>query len=167
MQAIIRLAKQGDLPAMEWEGEYTHFRRLYQDAYESARNGHALLWVVEIPGAGLVAQAFVQLSSTRRDLADGITKAYVYGFRVRPNFRGRGLGTRLMQVIEAELYRRGFRQVCLNVTRDNHEARRLYERLGYRVAALEEGRWSYIDDRGVRQYVHEPAWRMEKRLLPV
>ncbi len=164
IKGVFRMAQREDLPAMEWDGEYTHFRRLYQDAYESAQQGHALLWVVEVQGAGLIGQAFVQLSSSRRELADGVTKAYVYGFRVRPEYRGYGIGTRLMQVVEADLYRRGFRLVCLNVTRDNHGARRLYERLGYRVVAVEEGRWSYLDQHGVRQNVHEPAWRMEKRL---
>lgn len=163
---VIRQARREDLPAMEWEGEYSHFRRLYQEAFESAQIGHALLWVVELSGDGLVAQAFVQLVSSRKELADGVTRAYVYGFRVRPEHRRNGIGTRLMQVVEADLYRRGFRQVCLNVTRQNSDAKRLYERLGYRVVAVEEGRWSYLDDRGVRQYVHEPAWRMEKRLTP-
>lgn len=163
---VIRQVRREDLLAMEWDGEYTHFRRLYQEAFENAQIGHALLWVVEHPGQGLVAQAFVQLVSSRRELADGVTRAYVYGFRVRREHRRNGIGTLLMQAVEADLYRRGFRQVCLNVTRDNHNAKRLYERLGYRVTAVEEGRWSYIDDRGVRQYVHEPAWRMEKRLSP-
>jgi ribosomal protein S18 acetylase RimI-like enzyme len=161
---LIRQARRDDLPAMEWEGEYTHFRRLYQEAFESARIGHALLWVVEQPGGGLVAQAFVQLVSSRKELADGVHRAYVYGLRVRREHRRNGIGTRLMQAVEADLYRRGFRLVCLNVSRDNGEAKRLYERLGYRIVAVEEGRWSYIDDRGVRQYMHEPAWRMEKRL---
>ena len=72
-----RYLVHADLPALEWNGEYTHFRRLYQDAFESAQHGHALLWVVEVQGAGLIGQAFVQLSSSRRELADGVTKAYV------------------------------------------------------------------------------------------
>jgi len=53
----------------------------------------------------------------------------------------------------------------LNVSRDNLDARRLYERLGYRVVAGDPGRWSYLDEHGIRHDVNEPAWRMEKKLI--
>lgn len=163
---VVRQATRADLLPMEWDGEYRHFRRLYRDVYQSGEQGHALLWVVELPGAGLIAQAFVQLRSARAELADGSHRAYLYGFRVRSGYRRQGLGTYLMKFIEADLLRRGYGCLCLNVNRDNDEARRLYERLGYRIVAAEAGRWSYLDDQGLRQEVNEPAWRMEKTLFP-
>ncbi len=163
-EVLIRSATLEDLPALEWEGEFAHFRRLYQDVYESARRGEAVLWVVEVPGVGVVGQAFVQLTSARTELANGSTRAYVYGFRIQPAYRSQGIGTRLLQLVESDLKRRGFRSVVLNVSRDNRSARRLYERLGYRVVAAEPGSWSYLDQFGRRQQVNEPAWRMEKVL---
>jgi ribosomal protein S18 acetylase RimI-like enzyme len=163
-EVLIRAATLEDLPALEWDGEFAHFRRLYQDVYQSARRGEAVLWVVEVPGVGVVGQVFVQLNSARMELANGSTRAYVYGFRIQPAYRSQGIGTRLLQSVEADLTRRGFRRVVLNVSRENHSARRLYERLGYRVVAAEPGRWSYLDQFGYRQEVNEPAWRMEKSL---
>jgi ribosomal protein S18 acetylase RimI-like enzyme len=163
-EVLIRVATLDDLPALEWDGEFAHFRRLYQDVYQSSRRGEAVLWVVEVPGVGVVGQAFVQLSSARMELANGSTRAYVYGFRIQPAYRSQGIGTRLLQRVEADLFGRGFRRVVLNVSRENHSARRLYERLGYRVVAAEPGRWSYLDQFGRRQEVDEPAWRMEKPL---
>jgi ribosomal protein S18 acetylase RimI-like enzyme len=70
----------------------------------------------------------------------------------------------MMQVIESDLRRRGYSCVTLNVGQENHAARRLYERLGYRVVGDDPGRWHYIDDKGRQQQVVEPAWRMEKQL---
>jgi ribosomal protein S18 acetylase RimI-like enzyme len=160
----IRHATRTDLLALEWNGEYAHYRRLYRDIYRSSLKGEAVLWVAELKGVGIIGQLFVQLISVRRDLADGHQRAYIYGFRVMPAYRGHGLGTRMMSVAEADLARRGFRWVVLNVGRDNLEARQLYERLGYRVVAAEPGRWSYLDDQGVMREVNEPAWRMEKEL---
>lgn len=160
----IRVAREEDLPALEWEGEYTHFRRLYQDIFRSAQRGEAVLWVAELEGK-IIGQLFVQLSSGRPELADGERRAYIYGFRVRSEYRRRGVGTRMMNAAEMDLVKRGYRLVTLNVNRDNPGARRLYERLGYRVVGSEEGRWSYVDDRGQRREVHEPAWRMEKNLF--
>ena len=75
------------------------------------------------------------------------------------------MGTRLLQVAEADLVARGYLQVTLNVARENLAARRLYERHGYRVVAPEPGRWQYIDHHGRLREVNEPSWRMEKNFL--
>lgn len=160
----IRPVVRKDLPDLEWDGEYTHFRRMFQDAFHQAERGEAILWVVDLGGVGLIGQLFVQLDSHRTELADGHNRAYIHAFRVRSPYRGQGLGTRLLKYAEADLVQRGFRQACLNVGRDNPDAFRLYQRQGYRVVAAEPGIWSYIDHLGMRHEVHEPAWRMEKDL---
>ena len=49
-----------------------------------------------------------------------------------PERRGRGTGTLLMAEAERLARERGATQVKLAVGVDNHDARRLYERLGYR-----------------------------------
>jgi ribosomal protein S18 acetylase RimI-like enzyme len=163
-QVIIRNVTQADLIALEWEGEFQHFRRMYADIYEHARKGTSVLWLAELPEKGVIGQVFIQLNSNRPELADGVIRAYLYGFRIKPVYRGRGLGTQMMDIVEKDLVKRGFHYVTLNVGRDNPDARRLYERLGYTVIAAEPGIWSYIDDRGERRDVNEPAWRMQKQL---
>ena len=160
----IRPAVKVDLPALEWDGEYQHFHRLYTDAYRLVETGDVIIWLAELPMRGVVGQLFVSLKSGRTELSDGKTRAYVYAFRVKPAFQGWGVGTRLMDVVEADLLQRGYHRVSLNVGQTNEGARRLYERLGYHVSGTDPGRWSYVDDKGQRQEVHEPAWRMEKIL---
>ena len=166
-EVTIRLATQADLPAMEWNGEYKHFRRLYRDIFESSQRGEAILWIAELPGLGLIGQIFVQFSSARKELADGSYRAYIYGFRIQHAYRGLGLGSHMLQIVEDDLYRRGFRISVLNVGRDNTEAYQLYLRRGYEVVGDEPGQWSYLDEKGVHQWVNEPAWRMEKALEPI
>ena len=159
----IRQVTREDLPALEWEGEYRHFRRLFADAYHRAERGEAVLWIAELPEVGVIGQLFVQIGNHRNNSSEnGGGKAYIYGFRVRAQYRDHGIGSRLLETAEADLASRGFHRVALNVGRDNNDARRLYERFGYRVVAPEPGIWSYVDHRGRRQYVQEPAWRMEK-----
>jgi ribosomal protein S18 acetylase RimI-like enzyme len=160
----IRQAKEADLPSMEWNGEYAHFRRLYQEVFETSLRGEAILWVAELNGTGLVGQVFVQLESARKELADGSQRAYIYGFRIQSAYRGQGLGSYMLGVVEEDLFRRGFRIAVLNVGKDNQDARLLYERQGYRIVAAEPGQWSYLDEDGRRRWVDEPAWRMEKVL---
>lgn len=160
----VRQAKYTDLPALEWDGEFIQFRRLYAEAYRRSEAGEAVLWVAVDPDLGIVGQLFVHMRSERKELADGRNRAYIYGFRVRPAYRNQGIGSLLLDIAEHDLKQRGFRWTVLNVARDNPDARRLYERRGYRVIGGDPGRWSYIDERGARREVVEPAWRMQKDL---
>jgi ribosomal protein S18 acetylase RimI-like enzyme len=164
-QVKIRQAVREDLPALEWDGELLHYRRLFADVFQYTQQGEAIIWLADLPGSGIIGQLFVHLHSQRADLADGVHRAYIYGFRVRSAYQGRGLGTHMMARAEEDLYQRGFTWVALNVGRDNPGARRLYERLGYSVVGPDPGRWSYIDNTGVLRHMHEPAWRMEKKLF--
>jgi ribosomal protein S18 acetylase RimI-like enzyme len=164
-QVCIRTAARSDLPALEWDGELKHFRRLFADAYERVEQGQAVILIAEIPEAGLIGQLFLSLRSGRLELSDGVTRGYIYGVRVRPEYRNHGVGTQLMLAAETELIERRFYYATLNVGQDNPKAQCLYEHLGYRVVAPESGRWCYQDENGQRREVHEPAWRMEKLLL--
>jgi ribosomal protein S18 acetylase RimI-like enzyme len=161
----VRLARRDDLPALEWEGEFIHFRNLYTDTFRRMELGHSLMWVADMPTIGLIGQLFVSLLSTRSELSDGKNRAYIYGFRVRPLYRNQGVGSLLISTAEDDLKLRGYSHVTLNVARDNPGALRLYKRYGYRIMGFEPGIWSYIDHLGRRCEVNEPAWRMEKSLL--
>lgn len=163
-QVEFRTIRSSDLPELEWDGEFRHFRRLYKDVYQSTLAGRAVMWVAVVKPHGVIGQVFVQLDSARRELADGLDRAYVYGFRVKPAYRNLGVGGRMLQVVENDLRQRRFRFVTLNVGRENPDALRFYERWGYQVVAAEPGRWSYVDDQDQRREVVEPAWRMQKAL---
>lgn len=164
-EASIRQVSQNDLPALEWEGEFTHFRRVYARAFERACRRQALLWVAESVPGRLLGQLFVLLNSdTDSDMADGRQRAFIHSFRVRPEFRRGGLGSRLIQWAEADLGQRGFQWVSLHVARENQPALRFYERWGYQRIASVSGEWSYEDHEGFMRRVVEPGWRMGKLL---
>ena len=97
-------------------------------------------------------------------MADGGTRAYHYGFRVQLAYRGSGVGTELLRRVEQDLRERHFGWVTLNVSQQNLEAQRFYQRYGYQIVAAETGRWSYLDHLEKQCEVDEPAWRMQKRL---
>jgi ribosomal protein S18 acetylase RimI-like enzyme len=164
-QVQIRQLEQTDLPALEWDGEFSHFRRLFGEIFQSMRNRRAVMWGADLYGIGLIGQVFVQLDSARPEMADGFYRAYFYGFRIKPAYRGEGLGALMLKIAENDLLQRKFSLATLNVGQDNHDALRFYERHGYRVVTEDPGRWSYVDELGLRHEVHEPAWRMEKRLM--
>lgn len=161
---LIRHVRAEDLPALEWNGEYTHFRRLYSEAFRRAQMGLSVLWVADLSGYGIIGQVFVQLKCDRPELCNGIDRAYLYAFRVKEEFRSQGVGARLLATVEDDLRHRGFHFLTLNVARVNERALAFYLRHGFHIVAPEPGRWSYLDHEGHVVEVHEPAWRMEKSL---
>jgi ribosomal protein S18 acetylase RimI-like enzyme len=165
-QVVIRHLLREDLPTLEWGGEFTHFRRVYAEAFERMQQGQTRIWIAEQPNTHLLlGQVFVQLMCDRPELADGRTRAYLYSFRVREGYRSRGLGSYIMETVENEIRQQGFSSMTLNVAKENQRARQLYLRRGYHIVAHEAGIWSYPDDKGIIRHVEEPAWRMEKDLL--
>lgn len=59
---------------------------------------------------------------------------------LRPEWRGRGIGTQLLRAMLEELRRRHVAAVSLSVQRANPAAR-LYPRLGFRVVEERDGEW--------------------------
>jgi ribosomal protein S18 acetylase RimI-like enzyme len=161
---VIRLVNMSDLPSLEWNGEYTYLRNVYKNAFERQIKGKNKLWVAEIPQVGLIGQVFVQLISARTDLANGKDRAYLYAFRIKEMFRNRGVGSKILKTVEADLLSHDFKETTLNVARDNLKAIHFYQRHAYKIVSKESGEWSFRDHNDQIQYVVEPAWKMVKRL---
>jgi ribosomal protein S18 acetylase RimI-like enzyme len=70
-----------------------------------------------------------------------------------------------MQEAETISQQRGCSWASISVAKDNHAARKLYERLGYRIFGEDEGRWHYVDHRGNTRQVHEPCWMLQKQIF--
>lgn len=62
---------------------------------------------------------------------------YICGMAVEPEWRGRGIGTRLLAEAEADCRRHGLDKLSLVVFEQNAGAKRLYERAGFREVRRE------------------------------
>ncbi len=160
----IRPLVRFDLPQLEWDGEFAYLRKVYARAFERVLEGKSIMWVADLPGQGIIGQVFIQYVSFRSDLADGMNRAYLYAFRIKPAFRNAGLGTLMNKKLETHLLKKKFREISLIVAKDNAAAIRLYERLGYKIKGQESGEWSFRDHRNRLQHVVEPGWKMVKVL---
>ncbi len=58
-------------------------------------------------------------------------EGWIGGIGVLRDYRGRGIGTKLMLAAESEFRRRGVHEVSLEVIEGNFRAHRLYERIGF------------------------------------
>ena len=62
-----------------------------------------------------------------------VDQMHVNNLAVRPSYRGRGLGSALISHALMEAFRSGAQFSILEVRRSNAEARKLYERFGFKV----------------------------------
>ena len=160
----LRMAVRADLAKLEWYGQYAHYRQLFRRAFRDQQAGRRFILVAttnDFP----VGMVIIQLQSNERKVADGVTRAYLYSLRVMEMFRGKGIGTRLIQEAENVITDRGFQWATIAVAKDNHSALRLYERLGYHIFKDDPGQWSFLDHQGKVCRVNEPCWLLEKNVL--
>ena len=68
------------------------------------------------------------------------SECYLSNIAVYPEFRGLGLGKKLLEVIEKEARKAGNKRIVLDVEIDNKKAIRLYESFGYKI----EKKWSIL-----------------------
>ncbi len=160
---VIRTAAAADLPGLEWDGEYTHYRRVFRLAFDDSVQGGRIL-LVAAAGGQMIGQVFVQLNSADTTFADGWSRGYLYSLRVRSAWQGRGIGSRLLDTAETRLSEKGFTTAVIAAAKTNPDVKALYERRGYRVFAHDPGCWSYIDADGHERQVEEPCWLLEKNL---
>jgi ribosomal protein S18 acetylase RimI-like enzyme len=160
----IRKMRYEDLRKLEWYGQFTHFRHLFMRSYQGQQDGSRFLLVADSKGFP-IGRLFIQFGNKKNTkYSDGVNRAYLYSFQVMDLFQGQGLGTRLIRVAESLLLQRGFSISTIGVVKTNEGALRLYQREGYTIYGEDEGRWAYIDQRGIERKVHEPCWLLEKSL---
>ena len=120
----VRACGRADLAALEWGGAYASDRPLFRHVLALAETGAMAMLVAE-HGGEHVGQLWV-------DLARGGDVAILWALRVRPAWRGRGVGTQLVAAGERVAARARRAWAEIEVEPPNTRARALYERLGYR-----------------------------------
>ena len=87
--------------------------------------------------AGVVGYGFVRLEQGFDDTFPlGERYAELYSLSVADGWRGRGIGTLLLDFVDAELELRGIRDLVVAVMVGNSDARRLYKRRGLQPAEI-------------------------------
>jgi GNAT superfamily N-acetyltransferase len=97
--------------------------------FQNIAAGNAVFWTLDRDGE-LLGELYAFLN-IREDqvFADGTTTAYLCAFRVKREYRGRGFGSRLMEVALSDLQSMGFRRATIGVDAPRNEA--FYRRLGF------------------------------------
>ena len=115
------------------ERSWRHRRALYLGWLEREQGFLALAR----NGNGVVGYAFVRIEQGSDDTFPmGERYAELYSLSVAHDWRGQGIGTVLLDFVDAELASRGITALTVAVTVGNSSAQRLYERRGLQPAEI-------------------------------
>lgn len=139
--AMIGLARASN----DWEANF-HPNRGTSHAHAVAMVDGLARWIAHNHGRVIVAEengkvigssAFAKVRSGDAYLEDfDATYGYIAEVTVHDGHRGQGIGTALMTEAERWLAETGVNQIQIGVLYDNIDAKRLYERLGFRPYEL-------------------------------
>jgi len=90
----------------------------------------AELWVAK-KNFKVVGKVYFFKALSDTDFADATTRAYITNFYVASQYRGQGIGTKLLEAIFAQLKQNGFSQVTIGVDESESQNLRLYQKLGF------------------------------------
>jgi ribosomal protein S18 acetylase RimI-like enzyme len=156
----IRRCREADLPLLEWFGAFTHHRQIIRDAYRLQKQHDVVMLVADCEHFP-VGQVWLDLRQRRGHVAPS-----VWALRVYEPVQRRGVGTLLMQALERVARERGKPLLELSVEKHNDPARRLYERLGWRLIGQRAGNYAYHTPAGLREVVSLDEWVFVKQLEP-
>lgn len=163
-QVNVRKMRESDLPLIEWDGEYTRYRKVYQEVYRNQQLGVTTALIAESPDDGIVAQIFLTKKNPNEVFSPNERYLFISSFRVKKPFRNRGLGTLLLKMAELFAKKEGLPLLILNCAQANQEGLAFYKNAGFEGYRIDDGKWRYIDHEGNVREECEPAFSMRKRV---
>src|SRR4030095_12095012 len=145
IKPVIRLCSQSDLPKLQATmPSNNHERRFNKQQAGTAE--YLIAWADGRPAG------FFVLDWQGQQYLPGVPE--ISSGEVRSDLLSRGIGTALIKECERRAKQHGAEQICLLVTHDNPNARRLYERLGYHDSGLRDVVTEYTDTNAAGETKH-------------
>ncbi len=129
------------------QGKIEDFKKLNQDWAWSRKNewqqvaqkdyikgieaGTQEFWVVE-EGEEILGEFHLYWNkSSDPEEANGKNRAYLSAFRIHPDHRGQGWGTKLMERVIERIKEKGFTEVTIGAYKHEPQIQKLYEKWGF------------------------------------
>ncbi len=150
MHAIIRGVKKTDIPlikkffdetgwksipesqrkALDREKWSKHIEEVFENTFKRESSE---IFVAEDESRAFLGYLFIGEGS---NLMTGTSHGFIYDIFVKEEFRGKGIGTVLMEKAESFCRERGYSRIGLMVSSDNQPAIKLYTKMGFKAEQM-------------------------------
>jgi ribosomal protein S18 acetylase RimI-like enzyme len=158
LDVTIRPCQRSDLQDLEWFGLFSPMREVFLSAFSRYERGENMMFVAET-NQFPAGQVWVDLVKLQPD-----SIGVIWALRVIPPLQNLGIGSRLIATAESLLRHRGYRLAELGVEKTNPHAKRLYERLGYKVVKDNIEEWDFNTPEGQSVHMVADEWIMRKQI---
>jgi ribosomal protein S18 acetylase RimI-like enzyme len=115
----------------DWAWSQADWQRDAQiDTIQSINDGKQEFWVIE-NNEQLIGEVHIAWDQEDNDQANGVTRAYLFALRIHPDYRGQGLGSKLVARVIERIQERGFFEVTIGAYKDEPHLMELYEKWGF------------------------------------
>ncbi len=111
-------------PDSEWQ------QKAQKACIKGIEAGTQEFWVIEDDDE-ILGEFHIYWDQKDKDEANGKNRAYLSAFRVHPDHRGQGLGTKLKDRVIERIKENGFTEVTIGAFKHDLEIQKLYERWGF------------------------------------
>lgn len=131
--------------------------------HNNISSGNTIFWTVEEDDE-LIGELYVFKDLSDKDFADGTSTAYLCAFRVREDYRGQGIGSKLLEHVLDDIKSKGFSKATIGVSPDEERNLKLYKSFGFNNKVKE----CYVDpcalDDKMQPKKDSGFWLLEKEL---
>ena len=150
MHIILRRVKKTDIPLIKKFTEETGWKSIpesqrrtldrekwskhIEEVFENTfKRESSEIFVAEDESRAFLGYLFVGEGS---NLMTGTSQGFIYDIFVKEEFRGKGIGTVLMEKAESRCQERGYSRIGLMVSPDNQLAIKLYTKMGFKTEQM-------------------------------
>lgn len=153
---FIRSSNQTDLSKLKWA--FPDWNSYYQDKWQQKLDGKLDMYVAVINDFPIAYYWLDWTKLAAQKIGD------ISSFAVISPFQGLGIGTFMMQLAEDIFLEKGLETSQTGTYKTNERARKLYERIGYKITGNRLGTAQYITESGETKTYSEDCWILQKLL---
>lgn len=154
----IRPCVEEDLHNFEWYGLFFDQREIFQRTFEKYQKGQMMMFAAEV-NSYPVGRIWVDVMQKRWE-----SVGIMQGLQVIPYLQNLGIGSHLIKVAEKFIKSQNLHVSEIGIDQTNYDARRLFDRLSYKVFDEQLERWEYTTPDGRKIHAAANKWLMRKNL---
>jgi|CXWL01.1.fsa_nt_gi ribosomal protein S18 acetylase RimI-like enzyme len=115
----------------DWAWDQADWQRESQKTtIQAIHDGKQEFWVIEADDH-IIGELHISWEKEDKDDANGQNRAYLFALRIHPEYRGQGLGTKLMFSVLQRVKENGYAEATIGAYKDEPHLKELYKKWGF------------------------------------